>query len=108
MGVVTPAEPTYGGKLGPDYAGTVFQGRLSYVNSIDDNGIIYGTAKPAYDLDRRHWTWAGEPYHVALVPRGMAPPFDVAPAPVPEPSTWLIGVGMIAAAAWKHRRQGRS
>ncbi|MBI1325899.1 hypothetical protein GC170_22290 [bacterium] len=30
MGVVTPAEPTYGGKLGPDYAGTVFQGRLNY------------------------------------------------------------------------------
>lgn len=81
---------------------------LSSVSSIDDNGIIYGIANPAYGLDRRHWRWGGEPYHVALVPRGMAPPFDVAPAPVPEPSTWIIGVGMIAAAAWKQRRQGRS
>lgn len=79
---------------------------ISAVTSIDDNGIIYGVASEAGRLDARHKHWGGEKYHVAIVPRGMAPPFDVAPAPVPEPSTWLMGVGMIAAAAWKRRRQG--
>ncbi len=78
---------------------------ISAVTSIDDNGIIYGVASEAGRLDARHSHWYGEKYHVALVPRGLNPPFDVAPAPVPEPSTWLIGVGMIAAAAVRGRRR---
>jgi hypothetical protein len=84
---------------------------LTDVAKINNEGIIYGYAQIANSLDKRHHTWYSETYKVALIPRELMSEFyfgpEPLPNPVPEPSTWLMGTCMIAAAAWKFRN-GRS
>lgn len=69
------------------------------LSGIDDNGVVYGSAKLAQFQIGRDQKYIGIDHYIMLVPIDGATSGTMAPAPVPvpEPSTWLVGLGLMAA-----------